>query len=223
MTWVADRKRGGGVPGSRAYCRPHAEMKRNTPFTWPHPLWVALLGALSIASVVRADDSGWREFHSQSAGFRAELPAEPQLQYSEDLTLAGKVLHYRYIVEHPAAHFDLERFDLPTVAVFFLSVETALGACEGGVRRGARGHRRWRRGDRSPGPSRPSPALSTSRGRERAGGDPVHSRRPSSLHGGGDSLASRGPLHGGGASPLVFSDLSRRAVACDPALTVDSN
>jgi hypothetical protein len=96
-------------------------MKRSTPITWRDPLWVALLGALSIAFAVRADDSGWREFHSESAGFRAELPAEPQLQYSEDLTLAGKVLHYRYSVEHPAAHFDLERFELPTVAVFLLS------------------------------------------------------------------------------------------------------
>jgi hypothetical protein len=95
-------------------------MKRSAAFTWPRPLWVALLGALSIASAVRADDSGWREFHSQSAGFRAELPAEPQFQYSEDLTLAGRMLHHRYIVEHPAAHFDLERFDLPAVAVFLL-------------------------------------------------------------------------------------------------------
>jgi hypothetical protein len=96
-------------------------MRRSTPFNWSNALWVALLGALSIAFAVRADDSGWREFHSQSAGFRAELPAEPQLQYSEDPTFAGKMLHHRYIVEHPAAHFDLERFDLPTVAVFLLS------------------------------------------------------------------------------------------------------
>lgn len=84
-------------------------------------LWTALFAASLIALPVGADETGWREFHSQSAGFRAEVPAEPRFQYSEDWTFAGKLLHYRYIVEHPAAHFDLERFDLPAVAALLLS------------------------------------------------------------------------------------------------------
>jgi hypothetical protein len=96
-------------------------MNRNTPLSCSNPLWVALLGALLISFAVRAEDGGWRQFYSPSAGFRAEVPAEPQLRYSEDLTLAGKVLHHRYIIDHPAAHFDLERFDLPALAVFLLS------------------------------------------------------------------------------------------------------
>ena len=33
----------------------------------------------------------------------------------------GKLLHYRYTVDHPAAYFDLERFDLPAIGVFLLS------------------------------------------------------------------------------------------------------
>ena len=81
---------------------------------------IALLGALLIAFVARADDTDWREFYSPSAGFRAEIPAEPEFRCSEERTLVGKLLHYRYIVEHPAAHFDLERFDMPAVAAFLL-------------------------------------------------------------------------------------------------------
>ena len=82
---------------------------------------IALLGALLIAFVARADDTEWREFYSPSDGFRAEIPAEPEFRCSEERTLVGKLLHYRYIVEHPAAHFDLERFDMPAVAAFLLS------------------------------------------------------------------------------------------------------
>jgi hypothetical protein len=81
---------------------------------------VALLGLLTIGIAIRADASSWREFRSRAAGFRAELPAEPEFRYSEERTLGGKLRHYRYIVEHPAAHFDLERFDLPAVAALFL-------------------------------------------------------------------------------------------------------
>ncbi len=87
---------------------------------------IALLGALLIAFVARADDTDWREFYSPSAGFRAEIPAEPEFRCSEERTLVGKLLHYRYIVEHPAAHFDLERFDMPAVAVFLLSSKQLL-------------------------------------------------------------------------------------------------
>jgi len=76
---------------------------------------------LSIAFAARADDSGWREFRSRSAAFRVEVPAEPRLLYSEERTFAGKVVRHHYVVEHPAARFDLERLDLPAVAVFFLS------------------------------------------------------------------------------------------------------
>jgi hypothetical protein len=96
-------------------------MRREKRFRSFGPLWVALLGALLLVSVARADDTGWREFHSPSAGFRAEIPAEPEFQCSEERTLVGKLLHYRYIVEHPAAHFDLERFDIPAIAVILLS------------------------------------------------------------------------------------------------------
>jgi len=89
---------------------------------------VALLGALSIAVPVHAEDTdtGWREFYSPSAGFRAEIPAEPEFRCSQERTLVGKLLHYRYIVEHPAAHFDLERFDMPAVAAFLLSSKQLL-------------------------------------------------------------------------------------------------
>ena len=74
-----------------------------------------------MASSARADDPVWREFHSRSAGFRVEVPAEPRLRYEEEMTLGGKVIHRHYIIEHPDARFDLERHDLPPVAVFFLS------------------------------------------------------------------------------------------------------
>jgi hypothetical protein len=79
-----------------------------------------------MASSARADDPVWREFHSRSAGFRAEVPAEPRLQYDEEMTLAGKVVHRHYIIEHPDARFDLERHDLPSVAVFLLSSKRLL-------------------------------------------------------------------------------------------------
>jgi hypothetical protein len=85
-----------------------------------------------IAVAARADDSGWREFHSRAAGFRVEVPAEPQLHYSEDLTVAGKVVHHHYVIEHPAARFDLERLDLPAVAVFFLSARRLLERAKNG-------------------------------------------------------------------------------------------
>jgi len=101
-------------------------MRRERSSRSSGPLWVVLLGAWLIALPVRADDTGWREFHSPSAGFRAEVPAEPEFQCSQEGTLVGKLLHYRYIVEHPAAHFDLERFDLPAVAVFLLSARQLL-------------------------------------------------------------------------------------------------
>jgi hypothetical protein len=55
------------------------------------------------------------------AGFRAELPAEPEFRRAEERTIVGKLLHYRYTVDHPAAYFDLERFDLPAIGVFLLS------------------------------------------------------------------------------------------------------
>jgi hypothetical protein len=96
-------------------------MKRKNPFAPVHPLPVALFGALLVAFSARADDSVWRELHSRSAGLRAEVPAEPQLEYEEEMTLVGKVAHHHYIVEHPDARFDLERLDLPAVAVLFLS------------------------------------------------------------------------------------------------------
>jgi hypothetical protein len=85
-----------------------------------------------IAFAARADDAGWREFHSRAAGFRVEVPAEPQLHYSEDRTFAGKVVHHHYIIEHPAARFDLERLDLPAVAVFFLSSRRLLERAKNG-------------------------------------------------------------------------------------------
>ncbi len=93
---------------------------------------IALLGALLLAFAARADDTGWREFYSPSAGFRAEVPAQPEFQCSQERTLVGKLLHYRYIVEHPAAHFDLERFDLPAVAVFLLSSRQLLERAKNG-------------------------------------------------------------------------------------------
>jgi hypothetical protein len=95
-------------------------------------VWVALLGAASISVAVRADDSGWREFRSRPAGFLVELPAEPRYEYSEDRTFAGKVAHHHYIVEHPAARFDLERLDLPALAVFFLSSRRLLERAKNG-------------------------------------------------------------------------------------------
>ena len=85
-----------------------------------------------IAFAARADDSGWREFHSRAAGFRVEVPAEPQLHYSEDRTLAGKVDHHHYIIEHPAARFDLERLDLPAAALFFFSTRRLLERAKNG-------------------------------------------------------------------------------------------
>ena len=44
----------------------------------------------------------------------------------------GKLLHYRYTVEHPAAYFDLERFDLPAIAVFLLSSRQLLERAKNG-------------------------------------------------------------------------------------------
>lgn len=96
-------------------------MTRERPFRSSGPMPVALLGALLSAFVARADDTGWRELYSPEAGFRAEVPAAPEFRYGEKRTFAGKLRHYRYTVEHPAAHFDLERFDLPAVAVLLLS------------------------------------------------------------------------------------------------------
>jgi hypothetical protein len=95
-------------------------------------LWVALLGAALIALAVRADDLGWREFHSRSAGFLVEIPAEPRHRYSEDRTLAGKVAHHHYVVEHPEARFDIERLDLPALAVFFFSSRRLLERAKNG-------------------------------------------------------------------------------------------
>jgi hypothetical protein len=68
----------------------------------------------------------WRELHSRSAGFRVEVPAEPKAEPGEELTLAGRVIHHHYIVEHPDARFDLERLDLPAVAVFLFSTRRLL-------------------------------------------------------------------------------------------------
>jgi hypothetical protein len=95
-------------------------------------LCLALLGAASTAAPLRADGTGWREFHSRSAGFRVELPAEPSYRYSEDRTLVGKVLHHHYIVELPVARFDLERIDLPVLARFFYSSERLLERAKDG-------------------------------------------------------------------------------------------
>lgn len=93
---------------------------------------LALLGAASTAEPVRADAAGWREFHSRSAGFRVEIPAEPRYRYSEDWTPAGKVIHHHYIVELPAARFDLERIDLPVLVSFFYSSEGLLERAKDG-------------------------------------------------------------------------------------------
>ena len=107
-------------------------MGRGNFFTSSRAQWVALLGAASIAVASRADDSSWREFHSRSAGFLVEVPAEPRYRYSEDRTLAGKLVHHHYVVEHPAAHFDLERLDLPALAVFFFSSRRLLERAKNG-------------------------------------------------------------------------------------------
>ena len=107
-------------------------MKKVDYFRSSNPRRAVLLGALLIAFAARADDSGWREFHSRAAGFRVEVPAEPQLHYSEDRTFAGKVVHHHYIVEHPAARFDLERLDLPAAAVFLLSARRLLERAKDG-------------------------------------------------------------------------------------------
>jgi hypothetical protein len=93
---------------------------------------MTLLGAALIAVAARADDSGWREFHSRAGGFLVEVPAEPRYLYSEDWTLAGKVIHHHYVVEHPAARFDLERLDLPAAAVFFFSSRRLLERAKNG-------------------------------------------------------------------------------------------
>jgi hypothetical protein len=95
-------------------------------------LGLALLGAASTAVPVRAAGAGWREFHSRSAGFRVELPAEPRYRYSEERTLVGKVLHHHYIVELPVARFDLERIDLPVLVRFFYSSERLLERAKDG-------------------------------------------------------------------------------------------
>lgn len=107
-------------------------MAREYFFRWSKPLWMALVGAALIAVAARADDSGWREFHSRAAGFLVEVPAEPRHLYSEDRTLAGKVIHHHYVVEHPAARFDLERLDLPAPAVLFFSSRRLLERAKNG-------------------------------------------------------------------------------------------
>jgi len=89
-------------------------------------LRVAVLGALLVAASAGAEEPIWREFHSRSTGFLAEVPAEPRFESGEELTLAGRVLHHHYIVEHPDARFDLERLDLPAIAVFLFSARRLL-------------------------------------------------------------------------------------------------
>jgi len=91
-------------------------MKKVDYFRSSNPRRAILLGALLIAFVARAVDADWREFHSRAAGFRVEVPAEPQLHYSEDRTFAG----------------DLERLDLPAAAVFFLSARRLLERVKNG-------------------------------------------------------------------------------------------
>jgi hypothetical protein len=97
------------------------EMRRGNLSTTSTLLCLALLGAASNADPAGAEGASWREFHSRAAGFRVEVPAEPLRRYSEDRTLAGKVVHHHYIVELPAARFDFERIDLPVLASFFYS------------------------------------------------------------------------------------------------------
>jgi hypothetical protein len=107
-------------------------MTRATAFRSTGPLWVALLLASSIALPLSADDTDWRDFYSPSARFRAEVPGEPEFRHGEERTIVGKLLHYRYTVEHPAAYFDLERFDLPAIAVCLLSSKQLLERAKNG-------------------------------------------------------------------------------------------
>jgi hypothetical protein len=86
----------------------------------------ALLGVLLMASSASADQPVWRELHSRSAGFRAEVPAEPRIEVDEERTLVGKVVHHHTIVEHPDARFDLERLDLPVLATALFSSKRLL-------------------------------------------------------------------------------------------------
>lgn len=79
-----------------------------------------------MASSAGADQPVWRELHSRSAGFRAEVPAEPRLEVEDERTLVGKVVRHHYIVEHPDARFDLERLDLPALATAFFSSKRLL-------------------------------------------------------------------------------------------------
>jgi hypothetical protein len=79
-----------------------------------------------MASSAGADQPVWRELYSRSAGFRAEVPAEPRFEIEDERTLVGKVVHHHYIVEHSDARFDLERLDLPTLATAFFSPKRLL-------------------------------------------------------------------------------------------------
>lgn len=72
------------------------------------------------------DEMSWQLFRSEEAGFEIELPSEPDYQFSRRWTIAGRLSHHHYSVRHPRANFDIERIEMPAVAIYFLSAESLL-------------------------------------------------------------------------------------------------
>ena len=72
------------------------------------------------------DETSWQRFRSEEAGFEIELPSEPSHEFSRRWTIAGRLSHHHYSVRHPRANFDIERIEMPAVAVYFLSADSLL-------------------------------------------------------------------------------------------------
>jgi len=81
---------------------------------------------LSSAPATAADEFVWRTFGSADVGFRVELPDTPDYEHASELTLAGRVQHHHHQVDLPGVRIDIERHDLPAVALVFFSPDSIL-------------------------------------------------------------------------------------------------
>jgi hypothetical protein len=85
--------------------------------------------ALLIASFVgdaRGEEPDWQLLRPEMGGFQVAMHGEPQYRRHEERTLAGRVVHEYYWVEHSGAKLDVERHELPRLATVFFSTDRLL-------------------------------------------------------------------------------------------------
>jgi hypothetical protein len=92
-----------------------------------HGVVLLLLGGwLGSHTAAAQSEPNWQLIRSEDAGLEVEVPFEASYEMTRRWTIAGRLERHHYQVLHPRAGFDVERIEMPGIAVYLLSADSLL-------------------------------------------------------------------------------------------------